>query len=567
MGNQLMAKPTMKTEPIEAATVTIAYDLFDLPTAQHKAGLAGLLLQIDHMRGRKPQPPTPRVVERSATAATIEFAAETVQALMDNLYDAENVQVKVKSKWQGAAPLAEDFIEETDEKGSVKRVKVFVYEVCQPKGHFLRQYLPTMDPAKDWHRLWREMLWTIPRGNPQSRQPFEKRAATPKLPCNEGLSVWSDLQKAKKARAQNRFHTAPVSGSLLLGAQATNAESVPFEGRVEYNLLLHFWPLTSLVFVPQVVQPDGDSEFVGYVLAIPEVADLNEFLARYLPMLAGLGTAIHGFRPAESVIDLPAQGALSFLEHLARLAADKATSTETQDAIASVEYLHLDKIGNNIKTMASGRVGPRLHLLERYLNIVGRVGEKSRYSNPLFRRGLMLAMLDNRPWFEPFSELFATRPHRFFVPTDDPPRLPWFWADARTKFLEMIQDMPTEPHQPPPDVDDKLAELIYRIVRTYVTAKAKDKSGVNLDNFKDGAHIDWDKVPQQYKDDRRQIAESLFMEFRSRREQAFVDHFVARLGSVKQFISEDDYLAVSQALMTRGEDVKTMTLLALSANS
>jgi hypothetical protein len=46
-----------------------------------------------------------------------------------------------------------------------------------------------------------------------------------------------------------------------------------------------------------------------------------------------------------------------------------------------------------------------------------------------------------------------------------------------------------------------------------------------------------------------------------------VDYFVARLGAVKQFIGEDDYLAVAHALMSSSDDVKTLTLFALSANS
>ena len=44
---RLMAKTRTKAEPI--TSVTIPYDLFDLPTAQHKAGLAGLILQIRSM--------------------------------------------------------------------------------------------------------------------------------------------------------------------------------------------------------------------------------------------------------------------------------------------------------------------------------------------------------------------------------------------------------------------------------------------------------------------------------------------------------------------------------------
>jgi CRISPR-associated protein Cmx8 len=381
------------------------------------------------------------------------------------------------------------------------------------------------------------------------------------------VTAWADLRKAAAARQKSSFYTAAVAGSLWLGAQAVNAEGVPFEGRAEQNLLLHFWPLASLVYVPQVVEPDGGSKFVGYVLAIPEVTDLSGFQTSYPRMLEGFKKEARGFRPAEAVIDLPAEGALSFFEHLAMLGADKATSSELQYAIGSVEYLHLAKFGNNIKIMAAGRVAARPNLLEDYQAVAGRPGARPPYGNPLFRRCLMLALLDERPWFLPFGKLFAEWPHKFFVSTDDPPKLSWFWADARNKFQEVIKDMSTEPQQSLPDPNDKLAELIYRLVRTYLSVKAKDKSGIDPDKFRVGDKIQWENVPASYKEDRRQIAETLFLEYRSRRDQAFSDQFVARLGAVKQFISEEDFLTVSRALMTRCEDVKTLTLLALSANS
>jgi CRISPR-associated protein Cmx8 len=257
------------------------------------------------------------------------------------------------------------------------------------------------------------------------------------------------------------------------------------------------------------------------------------------------------------------------MEHLARLAADKASETaksELQDTIASIEYLHLAKVGNNIKTMASGRVSPRPYLMEDYQAIVGRPGDKPPYGNPLFRRCLMLHLLNNVPWYQPFGELFAKWSHKFFVPCDDSPKFSWFWADARKKFKEITSDM-QDNSQSPPDPNDKLAQLVYRLVRTYVNTKVTDKTGIDLEKFKSGSEIQWDNVPKEYKDARQQIAGSLFMEYRSRHDQAFVSHFVARLGAMKQYISETDYIAVSQALMTRCEDVKTLTLLALSANS
>ena len=54
MEGWLMAKKAAVKKSEKDMPVTITYDLFDLPTAQHKAGLAGPSLQIESMRiGRK----------------------------------------------------------------------------------------------------------------------------------------------------------------------------------------------------------------------------------------------------------------------------------------------------------------------------------------------------------------------------------------------------------------------------------------------------------------------------------------------------------------------------------
>jgi len=559
------------------SSMRISYDLFDLPTAQHKAGLAGLLLQIRHMEGKTPKPKAiPKIVEWTRTSATIEYTADSVQCLFDDVYAATREVVRVKSKWANATEvkppeIVEEEIEEKAEDGSVKkktvRVKYYFYSQVQASGNFLRQYITNAPEL--WLKLWRDMLWAIPRGNPQSRKPFEERAE--QKSCGEGASAWKDLLKAEKALKKNSFFTAEVAGSLWLGAQAVNAEGVPFEGRVEQSLLLHFWPLTVQVYAPQVVTREGKSEFLqaSYVLAIPEVADLKAFVADYPRMLGQLDRTARGFRPAEAVIDLPAEGALSFLEHLARLSAEKAEGSELASSLGSVEYLQQIKLGNNIKTMAAGRVAPRPGLLSRYLAIVGRVGEKPPYGNPLFRRGLILALLENRPWFQPFGKLFAECDVSFFVPTDAPSTLSWFWLDAKKKIQEVLKAMPTDPKQtdPPPKPDDLLMMLIHRLTRTYLAERAKEKSGIDPEKFKDGDKIAWDKLPKDYYDARRAAGESLFYEFRSRRDQAFIQHFSQTFFAAKQYVSEEHYIEIGRALLNRTEDVKTLTLMSLSANS
>jgi len=561
-------------------SVTVTYDLHGLPTAQHKAGLAGLLLQIAHMNGegKSPKPAAvPTVISQTATQAVIEFTADSVQSLFDDLYAATREVLRVKSKWANAkeAKPPEEIEEEVEEKlpnGTVRtkkvKVKYHFYEQVQPSGHVLRQHIASGPDM--WLKLWRDMLWKIPRGNPQSRKPFEERADGKS--CNEAARVWADLIKAHLALAKNEFHTDALNGSLWLGAQAANAEGVPFEGRVEQTLLLHFWPLVAQVYIPEVVNPDGEKEKAGFVLAIPEVADLEDFLSQYRLMLSALSDKARGFRPAEAIIDMPAEGALSFLEHLARLAAARQTDIDYNSlafSVGSVEFLHLDKVGNNTKTLSSGRVAPRPGLLAGYYAIVGKPGHPPTYRDPLFRRALMLALLNGEPWFRPFGRLFADWDVSFFIPTDTPPRnLSRFWVDVRKKLHEVQRNMQsTSGPDGAPDTNDVIATTVSRFVQRYLDLRIqKDKPEWDFGKFRKEK-----RTPPEAAEARRKLAERLFLELRSRRDQAFVDHFTNTFFSVPQYFGQKPlprmFELVTTALLTETDTVKTLTLMALSANS
>ncbi len=83
--------------------ITLSYNLFDLPTAQHKAGLAGLLVLIESLKRRNVSP-LPEVEEMTPSRVVISFTKESIQVLFDDLYDAEFVEVKSKSKWKDKKP-------------------------------------------------------------------------------------------------------------------------------------------------------------------------------------------------------------------------------------------------------------------------------------------------------------------------------------------------------------------------------------------------------------------------------------------------------------------------------
>jgi CRISPR-associated protein Cmx8 len=577
--------------------VDIRYDLFDLPTAQHKAGLAGLILAIRSLKERSTKDPeaippasVPEIMQGpDDTGVQLRFRQRSVQSLFDDLYDAAIVEVASKSKWKDLEPKREETVSEHDRKtGKQKQVKRFIYDLVQPKGASLAAWLPDMPAEKGWLRLWREMVWQIPRGVPRTREPFEQRAAG--IPCKEGAAAWDDLLKAMAAKQNNAFATGAVAGSLWLGAQAANAEAVPFLGRVEHNILLHFWPLTVMITVPQRIDSEGKSKFVGFVIAVPEVSRLKRFCEKLPAAFSRLGTDTRSIRPAQAIIDLPAQGALEFVNSLARLKTAQEEEHPTR-SVNAVEFLHLDRQGNNVKLLASGRVVPDFALLDDYRDIAGRPGESPGYRNSLFKAGLIQALLRSKPWWGEMLPLFMGRDAGFFIHADKSPvevaRLRWLWTDVARNRLELdeekhhdrrrsyMQMSKSDPQTPPPVEPPPLTVLINRLVRSYVNARAEERSGIDLEKFKEGdgqnRRVNWQRVPADFGKERAKVAQSLFLEFRSRRDQAFVHHFAQTLFAVPQYMSETDrdQEQIAHALLYDGriDDVKTLTLMALSAAS
>src|SRR5262245_60696214 len=154
--------------------VSLSYSLFDLPTAQHKAGLTGLLLLIDSMQQRGLDP-LPTVKSITPTNVELMLSQGSLQAVFNDLYDAELRETEVKQKWQGTPPKREETVETLDPKtGRTKKSKVYVYDTVTPKAAFLEHHYPGAENG--WLKLWRDMLWNTVRGRPTTRRVYEDRA-------------------------------------------------------------------------------------------------------------------------------------------------------------------------------------------------------------------------------------------------------------------------------------------------------------------------------------------------------------------------------------------------------
>ena len=116
--------------------------------------------------------------------------------------------------------------------------------------------------------------------------------------------------------------------------------------------------------------------------------------------------------------------------------------------------------------------------------------------------------------------------------------------------------------------DDRLALCVHRLIRDYANRRTEEKSGKKYADFRDQKDKNGRiKYPQEYREAREKICSDAFLAMRGRRDQAFVEYFTGTIGSIPQYLPEDDYLVVSKALLTDWEQVKTLSMLALSAVS
>ncbi|MFM8300875.1 MAG: type I-MYXAN CRISPR-associated protein Cmx8, partial [Microcystis aeruginosa] len=260
-----MAKTTRK----QIATVDVLnldYQLAELPSSQHRAGLAGLVLIIRWLEKqpefREKNGAICKLTRLDDKGATLELNQTGLEALFDEIYDAsleeqERNQLLKKRTKEVIQPLREEEKEETDPKtNKTKTKKVYIYPVVVPKGSFLSD--PSYDKSSDgkkglWIKLWRDMVWSILRGVPATRKPFEARAEGQYN--DDVIKVWQQL-------IQPEEFTVDLPSTYFLGAQANNAENIPFKDRARLQFLLHFWLFAAQIYVPEVIDNEGKRNFV-----------------------------------------------------------------------------------------------------------------------------------------------------------------------------------------------------------------------------------------------------------------------------------------------------------------
>jgi CRISPR-associated protein Cmx8 len=125
--------------------------------------------------------------------------------------------------------------------------------------------------------------------------------------------------------------------------------------------LLHFWPFVAPIYVPAVTGRDGEREFAGFALVIPDVADLEEFVRTWEQVARERGPEAAGYRPRDAVVDVAAEAGLDVARRAFLVVGRREGAALTRPWLTAVDVFHVEKDGNNVRTrsVAPRRPAPR----------------------------------------------------------------------------------------------------------------------------------------------------------------------------------------------------------------
>jgi len=128
--------------------LTLEYNLTELPSSQHRAGLAGLVLMIRWLKNEPDKTGVCEITQIDGTNATLEIDQEGLQFLFDKVYAASKEEVGREAKLKNKAkeeipPLREEKRTVTDTAKAKRKLSTSIRRLFRAARFWL-----TMTKAK-----------------------------------------------------------------------------------------------------------------------------------------------------------------------------------------------------------------------------------------------------------------------------------------------------------------------------------------------------------------------------------------------------------------------------------
>ncbi|WP_061249186.1 type I-MYXAN CRISPR-associated protein Cmx8 [Leptospira alstonii] len=558
----------LKTANEEVKEITLEYKLHELPSSQHKSGLAGLVLMVRWLTKRNPHKVKGILEELECTDKIykLRIDKEGMKSLFDETYSAsweeqerdkplKNSRTKEEIPYKRKETKAVDIVDKKTGENIQKEKEIYIYDVVVPSGSFLKDMDNSQESA--WIKLWRDMIWNILRGIPTTRIVYENRAS--KEDNKDYLEVWNNLIKITTKKSE-------IQGTYFLSSQDKNAEGVPFLDQNKNFLLLHFWPFISQIYIPQKLEYDNSSKKYkpsddGFAICIPEILDLKNFCLDYEEFLKSRDNTILGFRPRASKIFVLQEAGWDSFERLKISLTKLEGAKKYSDLVNGIDVFRFIKEGNNINNKANFRIRPDDITLKEY-----EAFKNDNYFDSIFKRQILTNLSENKSWHEDFGKLFKTSGYEYFIGKGKTKDVN-FSNDVNKKFKGLINSIHKEhTMENSLETDEKeissenlksLEQIIYWMIRNYISIRLASKYGFKKEDIKTNKYVEM----------KEKLAKETFLAIRSRTGGDFISYFSSSICSVGQYMNEERFLTLTKALFDETDKVRTLSMLALSAVS
>lgn len=308
----MSTKRTRKNnEPRALLLPAIEYDPF-MPglSVLHRAGIAGLVLQIEAMK-------TLKEAMSAAEAAIyiipkyewlydgrgirISFSRESFYSLMRERYRGDlferSSKTERKAKEEKPDEIQLDANPEDGTPGKPKRKKGpqlprYVCKWPREEGRFVYldprpvlSYFEAFKTHEDWQNHTRDAAWNSYYCIYRSRLVFKLPSEGEK--SNKVDELWKALSDPTRLELKKQYYPS---------AFEENLKGTPIDDESKTILLLHFWPLVASHFTPVVVQADKEkgrtilrNDWQAPVVVVPDVVDVSAFVDDFKDYLGALG--------------------------------------------------------------------------------------------------------------------------------------------------------------------------------------------------------------------------------------------------------------------------------------
>ncbi len=399
--------------------ITLEYNVFDLPTAQHRAGLAGFLFLHKYLKGIDAEPLPEITISKKEYDVSIEITEENLQTMFKELYHANC----------------------KDTKG-------------EASGFALEQYgLPD-----NWLKNWKTAVNVAIIGTYKG----EYKLFCKKDKQKEATDMYRYLSGASKEK--KRFN---LKKQIYIGSMTNNEENVPFTNKLKDKLLLYFWQQVMQVYQiqdPEIAKkPDRKKNF-ECVIVIPDVFQPKRFVEKYISFLYSLKKKN---RYQDTVLSLPSEGGLEFLHSFFNILQinEKRTFGST---IRGSEIYHLKKEGKNTKILQHNRI-----FYNDWFYIASKYDQLRMKESLILRKLIIENLLLKRNWFTNFEKLMSLKDIKyfFFIPAGERKNENKSAKNEAQKFQRSLNSLFNKNKtkgEGMKEYQERLPDLVLRMVRKYV---------------------------------------------------------------------------------------------------